>query len=91
MLIVLSKKTPPKFEKCLLVYLYRIHTGIYVGDVTIRVLDYLKEEIPKHIGRGYVRLIWKNSLSPRGFDYFEFSGDGVNKYILLDGLEFPII
>ena len=91
MLVVLSSKTPPNFERCLLVYLYKLRAGVFVGDVTSRVLDYLKAEIPRFVGRGHVYLVWKNSLSPRGFELFEISGDGAKESVDIDGLVFPLV
>lgn len=89
MLVISSSKTPPSFDKCVNSYLFKISAGLFVGDVTYRVLEYLKEEVPRNIGKGHAYLLWKNSNNPRGFDLFEYTGDGVSQGSEIDGLFFP--
>ena len=88
MLIVSVTKVPPNFGKCVLPYLYKIRGGLYVGDVTRRVLDYLLEVVPRHVGAGQALVLWKNSKAPCGFELFEITGDGVCKGKDIDGITF---
>lgn len=88
MLTISVTKVPPNFGKCVLPYLYKVGVGLYAGDVTRRVCDYLLEVIPKHVGPGHAILLWKNSKAPCGFELFEISGDGATKCKDMDGIIF---
>lgn len=88
MLIISTTKTPSTFKKIVLPYLYEERSGLYIGEVTRKILEYLLEIIPDHIGNGHCFLYWKDARSPKGFITYEIIGDGGTKAVEIDGITF---
>jgi CRISPR-associated endoribonuclease Cas2 subtype I-E len=86
MLIVSLTKAPPNLGSVLGVYLFKVNAGLYAGEVTKRVLEYLLEVIPCKIGKGSAILVWKNAKATTGFEVFEITGGGSEKLRKIDGI-----
>jgi CRISPR-associated endoribonuclease Cas2 subtype I-E len=87
MLIIKVKKVQSSFHKIILPYMYKVDTGLYVGDVTRKIYEQLLEQVRLHIGTGECVFIWKNAKSSTGFD---ITGVGSLKCVDLDGLRFIV-
>lgn len=85
MLVIKVKKVPSTFNKILVPYMYKIDSGLYVGDVTRKIYEELLELIPIHIGCGSAIIVWKNGMSDIGFD---LTGVGNTNLIDIDGINF---
>lgn len=91
MLIVYTQKTPPNFDKFVAKHLFKIRTGLYIGDVSSRIKDWLIKTVTTSNIKGSVVIAWSNSKSHAGFELFEYSGDGSKTICDFDGLKLPKI
>ena len=87
MLIISVKRVSSKLDSLLKPYLFRVKAGLYIGQVTRRLLDYFLEEIPK-TSSSEVILIWSNLSTVEGFEVFEIGGGAKKRVVDIDGLNF---
>jgi CRISPR-associated protein Cas2 len=86
MLVISLTKVPHSLEGVIGTYLFKVDTGLWVGDVTRRVQEYLLEVLYAKVSKGRAVLIWKNSKTTQGFEIFEITGEGVKKLREIDGI-----
>lgn len=88
MLVISTTNTPPSVNRIIGVYLFKIDSGVWVGEVTRRVLDHFLDVLPSKIGKGRIILAWSNrKISPK-VELFEFSGVGELRMRNIDGINF---
>lgn len=85
MLVIVVETAPPRLRGRLAVWLLEIRAGVYVGDYSARVRDYIWRQVEQGIGEGNAVLAW-NSATEAGFDFVTC---GVNRRIPveLDGVK----
>ena len=91
MLIITTSKTPTNFDKLLDNTLFKVKSGLYVGNVTKRVRENIRESIIKNYTTGSIFMIWNNANSHSGFELIEISGDSNKNTLDFDGIIMPII
>jgi len=85
MLVIVVENTPPRLRGRLAIWLLEIRAGVYVGNYSSKVRDYIWEQVEKGIGDGNAVMAWRASTEA-GFDFITL---GANRRIPteLDGVK----
>jgi CRISPR-associated protein Cas2 len=68
MLVIVVENAPPRLRGRLAIWLLEIRAGVYVGDYSARVRDYVWEQVEKGIEDGNAVMAWKTNTEA-GFDF----------------------
>jgi CRISPR-associated protein Cas2 len=68
MLVIVLENAPARLRGRLAVWLLEIRAGVYVGDYSTKVRDYLWEQVEKGIEPGNAVMAWRTS-NEAGFDF----------------------
>jgi CRISPR-associated protein Cas2 len=68
MLVIVLENTPPRLRGRLAVWLLEIRAGVYVGDYSAKVRDYLWKQVEVGIEDGNAVMIWRTN-NEAGFDF----------------------
>ena len=77
MLVIVVENVPPRLRGRLAIWLLEIRAGVYVGNYSAKVRDYIWEQVEKGIGEGNVVIAWRSNTEA-GFDFVTL---GVNRRI----------
>ena len=77
MLVIVVENTPPRLRGRLAIWLLEIRVGVYVGNYSSKVRDYIWEQVEKGIGDGNAVMAWRASTEA-GFDFITL---GANRRI----------
>ena len=80
MLVIVLENTPPRLRGRLAVWLLEIRAGVYVGDYSAKVRDYLWKQVEAGIEDGNAVMIWRTN-NEAGFDFITL---GKNRRIPVD-------
>jgi CRISPR-associated protein Cas2 len=80
MLVIVLENTPPRLRGRLAVWLLEIRAGVYVGDYSAKVRDYLWKQVEVGIEDGNAVMIWRTN-NEAGFDFITL---GKNRRIPVD-------
>lgn len=80
MLIIVLENTPPRLRGRLAVWLLEIRAGVYVGDYSVKVRNYLWKQVEVGIKDGNAVMIWRTNTEA-GFDFVTL---GKNRRIPVD-------
>lgn len=85
MLVIVVENAPPRLRGRLAIWLLEIRAGVYVGNYSARIRDYLWHQVEEGILEGNAVMAW-NTNNEAGFD---FKTCGVNRRIPieLDGVK----
>lgn len=82
---------PPNFDKYVCKYVFKIKSGLYVGDVNKKIREYIIDVLSNQCSNYVIRLIWNNAKSHSGFEFFEINGSSNKTTIDFDGIMIPKI
>jgi CRISPR-associated protein Cas2 len=68
MLVIVVENVPPRLRGRLAIWLLEIRAGVYVGNYSTKVRDYIWEQVEKGIGEGNAVLAWRTNTEA-GFDF----------------------
>ncbi|MBZ5538406.1 MAG: type I-E CRISPR-associated endoribonuclease Cas2 [Acidobacteriia bacterium] len=68
MLVIVVENAPPRLRGRLAIWLLEIRPGVYVGDYSIRVREYVWKQVEDGIGEGNAVMIW-SARTESGFDF----------------------
>lgn len=68
MLVIVTENVPPRLRGRLAIWLLEVRAGVYVGDYSVRVRDYIWEQVEKGVGEGNAVMIW-SAPTESGFDF----------------------
>lgn len=68
MLVIVLENSPPRLRGRLAVWLLEIRAGVYVGNYSAKVRDYIWNQVEKGIGDGNAVMAWRTN-SEAGFDF----------------------
>jgi CRISPR-associated protein Cas2 len=77
MLVIVVENAPPRLRGRLAIWLLELRAGVYVGNYSSRVRDYIWKQVEEGIGEGNAVIAWR-AANEAGFD---FSTTGVNRRI----------
>jgi CRISPR-associated protein Cas2 len=80
MLVIVLENAPPRLRGRLAVWLLEIRAGMYVGDYSARVRNYLWKQVEVGIEDGNAVMIWRTNTEA-GFDFVTL---GKNRRIPVD-------
>jgi CRISPR-associated protein Cas2 len=68
MLVIVLENSPPRLRGRLAVWLLEIRAGVYVGDYSAKVREYIWGQVEEGIEDGNAVMAWKTS-NEAGFDF----------------------
>ena len=68
MLVIVLENYPPRLRGRLAIWLLEIRAGVYVGNYSAKVRDYIWEQVEKGIEDGNAVMTWRTN-SESGFDF----------------------
>ena len=68
MLVIVLETSPPRLRGRLAIWLLEIRAGVYVGNYSTKVRDYIWNQVEKGIEDGNAVMAWRNN-SEAGFDF----------------------
>ena len=77
MLVIVLENAPPRLRGRLAVWLLEIRAGVYVGNYSIKVRDYIWSQVEIGIGEGNAVMAWRTN-NEAGFDFVTL---GINRRI----------
>ena len=77
MLVIVVENVPPRLRGRLAIWLLEIRAGVYVGNYSAKVRDYIWGQVEKGIGEGNAVMAWRTN-NEAGFNFVTL---GTNKRI----------
>lgn len=68
MLVIVVENVPPRLRGRLAIWLLEIRAGVYVGNYSAKVRDYIWGQVEKGIGEGNTVMAWRTN-NEAGFDF----------------------
>jgi CRISPR-associated protein Cas2 len=68
MLVIVLENSPPRLRGRLAIWLLEIRAGVYVGNYSTKVRDYIWNQVGKGIEDGNAVMAWRTN-SEAGFDF----------------------
>ena len=68
MLVIVLENAPPRLRGRLAIWLLEVRAGVYLGDYSARVRDYIWNQVEEGIENGNAVMAWKTS-NEAGFDF----------------------
>jgi CRISPR-associated protein Cas2 len=85
MIVIVLENAPPRLRGRLAVWLLEIRAGVYVGDYSRRVRQFLWNQVIQGIDEGNAVIAWRSRDRESGFE-FETVGANRRVPIELDGV-----
>jgi len=85
MVVIVLENSPPRLRGRLAIWLLEVRAGVYVGDYSRKVRDYLWRQVVEGIEQGNAVLIWRDSGQEAGFQ-FETIGENRRIPSEMDGV-----
>jgi len=85
MLVIVLENAPPRLRGRLAIWLLEVRAGVYVGNYSARVRDYIWKQVEEGIEDGNAVMAWRVN-NEAGFDFVTL---GTNRRIpvMLDGVK----
>jgi len=77
MTVVVTENVPPRLRGRLAVWLVEVRAGVYIGDVTLKVREMIRENLEQGIEDGNAVMAWSMNTES-GFDFMTL---GTNRRI----------
>ena len=68
MLVIVVENVPPRLRGRLAIWLLEIRAGVYVGNYSAKVRDYIWGQVEKGISEGNAVMAWRTN-NEAGFDF----------------------
>ena len=68
MLVIVLENAPPRLRGRLAIWLLEVRAGVYVGNYSAKVRDYIWEQVEAGIEDGNAVMAWRTS-NEAGFDF----------------------
>lgn len=85
MLVIVVENVPPRLRGRLAVWLLEIRAGVYVGEYSRKVREYIWAQVVTEVGEGNAIIAW-TAPNEAGFD-FETVGKNRRIPVELDGVK----
>jgi CRISPR-associated protein Cas2 len=85
MMVIVVENAPARLRGRLSIWLLEIRAGVYVGDYSVRVRDYIRKQVEAGIGEGNAVIAW-NAPNELGFDFMTF-GSNRRVPVVWDGVK----
>ena len=67
MVVIVLENVPPRLRGRMAIWLVEVRAGVYVGDYSRRVRQYLWAQVHREVGEGNAVMIW-NAPNESGFE-----------------------
>jgi len=84
MLVIVTENVPPRLRGRLGVWLVEIRAGVYVGNPTARLRDFIWKQVEEGIEEGNAAMAW-NTNTESGYD-FQTLGENRREPVEFGGL-----
>ena len=74
MLVIVLENSPPRLRGRLAIWLLEIRAGVYVGNYSAKVRDYIWNQVEKGLEDGNAVMAWRTN-SEAGFDFVTLGVD----------------
>jgi CRISPR-associated protein Cas2 len=81
MIVIVLENAPPRLRGRLAIWLLEVRAGVYVGDYSRRVREYLWKQVEAMIEDGNAVLVWRDNQQESGF---QFETLGTNRRVPVD-------
>jgi len=85
MMVIVTENVPPRLRGRLAIWLLEIRAGVYVGDYSVRVRDYIWSQVEQGIEEGNVVMAW-TAPNEAGFDFVTL-GENRRIPVEMDGVK----
>jgi CRISPR-associated protein Cas2 len=85
-IVIVTENAPPRLRGRLAIWLLELRAGVYVGEYSKRVRDYLWGQVTSGIEGGNAVICWRDSTDEAGFR-FETCGKNRREPVDYDGLQ----
>lgn len=80
MLVIVVENVPPRLRGRLAIWLLEIRAGVYVGEYSAKVRDYIWSQVEAGIDQGNAVMAWRTN-NEAGFDFVTL---GTNRRVPVD-------
>ena len=80
MLVIVLENSPPRLRGRLAIWLLEIRAGVYVGNYSVKVRDYIWEQVKAGLEEGNAVMAWRTN-NEAGFDFVTL---GTNRRIPIE-------
>lgn len=80
MLVIVVENVPPRLRGRLAIWLLEVRAGVYVGDYSVRVREYIWQQVEQGIEAGNAVMVW-SAPNECGYDVRTL---GANRRIPID-------
>lgn len=81
MIVVVLENAPPRLRGRLAIWLLEVRAGVYVGDYSRRIREYLWKQVEELIEDGNAVILWRDTSEESGF---RFETLGKNRRVPVD-------
>ena len=85
MLVIVTENVPPRLRGRLGVWLIEVRAGVYIGNPSARLRDFIWEQVKDGLEDGNAVMVW-NTNTESGYD-FETLGKNRREPVEFDGLK----
>lgn len=85
MLVIVLENAPPRLRGRLAIWMLEVRAGVYVGDYSVRVREYIWTQVINQIETGNAVMVWKTQTES-GFDFVTV-GENRRIPVEMDGIK----
>ena len=85
MLVIVLENAPPRLRGRLAICCSEVRAGVYVGDFSRRVREYIWEQVGSGLGDGNAVLVWRSNVEA-GFEVLTL-GKNRRTPVTMDGVQ----
>lgn len=85
MIVVVLENAPPRLRGRMAIWLLEVRAGVYVGEYSRRIREYLWNQVLQGIGEGNAVIAWRDPSNEAGFE-FETTGKNRRVPVNYDGV-----
>lgn len=86
MIVVVTENVPPRLRGRLAIWLLEVRAGVYLGDYSRRVREYIRDQLTAGVEGGNAVICWRDVSEEAGFQ-FETFGQNRRVPVDFDGLQ----
>lgn len=98
MIVIVLENAPPRLRGRLAIWLLEVRAGVYVGEYSRRVREYLWQQVEQGLDAGNAVIAWRDSGNEAGFKFQTLGNnrrvpvdfDGVTLVEFLPDLDDPV-
>ncbi|MGD9818930.1 MAG: type I-E CRISPR-associated endoribonuclease Cas2e [Desulfomonilaceae bacterium] len=85
MLVIVLENAPPRLRGRLAIWMLEVRAGVYVGDYSVKVREYIWTQVTNQIETGNAVMVWRTQTES-GFDFVTV-GENRRIPVEMDGIK----